>query len=181
MKNTKLNRTELISIAGVIVGAIGAIAAILALVTPEFRKCLGLEKGTCPITSSPKETPSPDEETPSPKRKEIPSSNWQKIPGTHVKSEENAAQDAHDDSIYINKTISRSGNIIIFEVFNPFQGETYVRVQGDCEDMNWKNLSTGNFESSNRIAFTPAQENWQTKINETQNDILIYACKLSKK
>ena len=172
MKNKGWNRSDKLALAGVIIAIIGTIGAYLALVTPELRKCVGLESGTCPLYNF---KFSKDGLSSKAEREEIQSNSWREIPGTYAKY-----ADGEKDIAFINgEKISRNREFVIFDMIG--DGAKYNRVEGDCNKLRWRNMRSGFFDSKSQVSFVYEDEDWQTHLNEFQKSILNYACHASQK
>ena len=164
MKNRKLN-------IGLFVTIIGTVGTYLTFVTPELRKCVGLDSSDpCPISNpfSKDDSPLKIEED------EIPVSSWKEVPGT------NMYEGGDKVNAYIDKDmIRRNSELVIFNLIS--DGDQYYRIEGDCYKLRWKQIRTGHFESKEKIYFTEKIEDWKTQINRNQAIILKHVCQISQK
>jgi len=101
---------------------------------------------------------------------EIMNASWQEVPDTA------GTEPGYTDSAYINiNSISRKGNLVIFDVVN--SDVSYARVEGNCRKNQFRPLRQGEFLSATRVSYQEHNENepW-AEANSYQIELISFAC-----
>jgi hypothetical protein len=93
---------------------------------------------------------------------------WKEIPGTYAASYDDSA------SVNLNSAIRR-GDIVTYDLINP--DRDYTRVQTNCKIRRSRAIRNGFFESSSRVNFTRAQEEWSAPENSFHKAVNSFVCK----
>ena len=176
MKIKEWSRSDKIALIATVITIIGV---GLALITPEARKCIGLDPGGCPFIPTNKSESDSSEVVFM--TEEIPVNSWREIPGTYSKTSHEAFGETNGSIYILGDKVFSNKEFIVFDMFDTSLGTPYIRVEGDCNNLKWRNVRSGHFQSKTQVKFTYDNENWQKEINQYQKSILNYVCNMSKK
>lgn len=122
------------------------------------------------LLTAPSTSPGIEEKT-----AEIRNASWQEVPDT------GSLDEGYTDPAFIDiNGISRTGDLVIFDVINP--DASYGRVEGNCKTNQFRSLRLGHFLSATKVFYIEQNSLALSSPNSYQVNILRFACnKFSQK
>jgi len=177
MRNKNWGLSDKLALSSLFIAIVGTIGTYLALFTPEFRKCVGLEAGDCLLLTLFKPS---NQDPPKFNSEELLNTSWAMVPGSYSSNETNGFQ----GSAHINiNGISRNKEFVIFDMLGI--DADYGRIEGNCKKDWWRTIRSGTYNqvkgTNVRVSFLQRRENWSANPNHYQQTILSFVCNVQEK